>query len=101
MKAATFATSAPAGPFRFVLGSCNWSRGGLIRIGDAQASWTGIRDLVAATARFLRSEEATEPPVAELADAPKRRWCGSAEPDVERFERSRFDVGGTDREIVA
>ena len=58
-------------------------------------------DLLAAAARFLGGEEATEPPVAELADAAKRRRCGSAEPDVERFERARFDGGGTDREIVA
>jgi alkaline phosphatase D len=48
VKAATFATSALAGPFRFLLGSCNWSRGGLIRIGDAKASWEGVRALVAA-----------------------------------------------------
>ena len=43
-------------------------------------------DLLATIARFLGGEEATEPPVAELADAAKRRRRGSAEPDVERFE---------------
>lgn len=48
VRAARFHTAAPAGPFRFVLGSCNWSRGGLIRLGDAKAAWEGIRALVEA-----------------------------------------------------
>jgi len=55
-------------------------------------------DLLATTAGFLRGEEATEPPVAEPADAAKRCRCGSAQPDVERFQRSRFDIDGTDRQ---
>jgi alkaline phosphatase D len=48
VSSGTFTTSASTGPFRFVLGSCNWSRGGLIKIGDAKASWEGVRALVAA-----------------------------------------------------
>jgi len=36
-----------------------------------------------------------------LADAAKCRRRGSAEPDVERLDRPRFDIGGADREIVA
>lgn len=45
-------TTAPAGPqdFSFLLGSCNWSRGGLIRIGDARRSWEGVRSLVGSLA---------------------------------------------------
>jgi phosphodiesterase/alkaline phosphatase D-like protein len=49
VKAAAFATP-PASPerFSFILGSCNWSRGGLVQIGDARASWEGIRSLIQA-----------------------------------------------------
>lgn len=44
----TFRTApAAATAFSFFLGSCNWSRGGLIKIGDAKKSWEGIGRLVA------------------------------------------------------
>jgi hypothetical protein len=47
VDAATF-TTAPASPgtFSFLLGSCNWSRGGLIKIGNAKESWEGLKVIV-------------------------------------------------------
>ena len=47
VNTATFKT-APLGAAdcSFLLGSCNWSRGGLIKIGNARESWEGIKALV-------------------------------------------------------
>jgi alkaline phosphatase D len=41
-------TTAPTGPAAcsFLFGSCNWSRGGLIKIGNARKSWEGVKTLV-------------------------------------------------------